>query len=125
METKLLQHQRVGIEWMTLREHFDADDIKFKNIISEEIEGLPEVVCGGILPDDMGLGKTLQYISVITGGGAGGRRADANRGAADVIGNWLTRFASRCTTGLVFIKKIIEISNNRVSYRQSEDLQDA
>eukprot|EP01084_Bolivina_argentea_P205256 350682_1 len=88
VSTKLLQHQRIGLEWMIIRENgLDNDeediddaippfykeiedketgDIKYINLLNdEECDDLPELGCGGILADDMGLGKTLQCISLI------------------------------------------------------------
>jgi len=120
VETKLLQHQRVGIQWMSLREVFDGDeqdelppfyvekedkqsgDIKYVNIISEEeIEELPEIGCGGILADDMGLGKTLQCISLIATN-SGYKDKEDGEGPTlivaplTVIGNWVGQIQDHC-----------------------------
>ena len=118
--TKLLQHQRVGIEWMSLRENFHGEDedelppfykeiedketgdIKYINMISdEEIEDLPEIGCGGILADDMGLGKTLQCISLIaTNSGykddPDGEGPTLIIAPLTVIGNWVGQITQHC-----------------------------
>jgi len=120
VETKLLQHQRVGIQWMSLRENFNGDDedelppfyvekedketgdIKYVNIISdEEIDDLPEVGCGGILADDMGLGKTLQCISLIASNSGYKDKEDGDGptliiAPLTVIGNWVGQIGDHC-----------------------------
>eukprot|EP01084_Bolivina_argentea_P098583 177159_1 len=121
VETKLLQHQRVGIEWMCLRENFsgvdeeeippfykeieDAStgDLKYMNLLNdEECTDLPEMGCGGILADDMGLGKTLQCIALIASNSD--YQSDREHGGGPtlivaplvVIGNWVNQIAQHC-----------------------------
>jgi len=121
--TKLLEHQRIGIQWMSLREKFvDEDDEmdepiapfykefqdketgewKYVNLISEEeVDELPDCGSGGILADDMGLGKTLQCISLIATNS--GYQNDANGNGPTlivapltVIGNWVQQIEDHC-----------------------------
>ena len=48
VDTKLFQHQQIGLAWMFNKENVECDGLR-----------------GGILADDMGLGKTLTVIALI------------------------------------------------------------
>ena len=122
VKTQLLQYQRIGFEWMSLRENFENNDeippfyeeiehqnkYKYRNIISnEEIDliDLPELGCGGILADDMGLGKTLQCIALIaSNSGYGNQHQDDKKTNGPtlivtpvaVMSNWQRQIKNHC-----------------------------
>eukprot|EP00494_Astrolonche_serrata_P024484 UN24742 len=79
VKTKLLQHQRLALEWLMKHENPENDvpshvkkveapngDVYWVDKFSEQrYEEPPPQPKGGLLADDMGLGKTLSMISLL------------------------------------------------------------
>jgi len=115
--TSLMQHQRIGLEWLMKHENPDNEtyhhvkkveerngEVYWEDTISgEKYAQPPAFPKGGLLADDMGLGKTLQIISLIAGNSKSPNGASLGPTLIvcplAVMNNWVEQIQNHCTRG--------------------------